>query len=176
MKPDLVESSEKYTMLWFTGLLRTGRLPGVKLRPVTIGMSHERMDENVSAYLKPPMPGSVSQRWYMKSFYFPSFDHHVTVSEHTAAELIAASHGPEVRRGIWISPMGVDSVRFTCRRKTFVLKAARDCADWRAPTRTRRCFYTRAVSRLRKICPCWWMPCRISVPIVAGLSSPVRAS
>ncbi len=50
-KPDLVESSEKYTMLWFTSLLRTGRLPGVKLRPVTIGMSHERMDENLSAYI-----------------------------------------------------------------------------------------------------------------------------
>ncbi len=32
----------------------------------------------------------------MKSFYFPSFDHHVTVSEHTAAELIAASRGHKV--------------------------------------------------------------------------------
>lgn len=117
-KPDLVESSEKYTMLWFTGLLRTGRLPGVKLRPVTIGMSHERMDENVSAYLTGSGAGQSFARWYMKSFYFPSFDHHVTVSEHTAAELIAASRGHKVRRGIWVSPMGVDSARFTPERRS----------------------------------------------------------
>jgi alpha-1,6-mannosyltransferase len=117
-KPDLVEASEKYTMLYFTGLLRTGRLPGVKLRPTTIGMSHERMDENMAAYLTHGSFGQRFARWYMKWLYFPSFDHHVTVSEHTAAELIAASHGHKITRGIWVSPMGVDCERFTPQRRS----------------------------------------------------------
>ncbi len=117
-RPDLVEISEKYTMLWFASLLRTGRLPGVNLRPTTIGMSHERMDENLLAYITHSHAGRRFARWYMKSFYFPSFDHHVTVSQHTAAELIAASRGHKVRRGIWISPMGVDCSRFTPERRS----------------------------------------------------------
>jgi alpha-1,6-mannosyltransferase len=117
-KPDLVEASEKYTMLWFTGLLRTGRLPGVKTRPTTVGMSHERMDENISVYLTRTGAGQKFANWYMRWFYFPGFDHHITVSEHTAAELIAASRGHKIRRGIWVSPMGVDCRRFTPERKS----------------------------------------------------------
>lgn len=117
-RPDLVEVSEKYTMLWFTGLLRTGRLPGVKLRPTTVGVSHERMDENLSAYLTRSNAGQRFARFYMKWLYFPCFDHHVTVSEHTAAELITASHGHKIRRGIWISPMGVDCECFTPHRRS----------------------------------------------------------
>jgi alpha-1,6-mannosyltransferase len=54
----------------------------------------------------------------MKWIYFPMFDHHVTVSEHTAEELILASRGHKVRRGIWIAPMGVDCERFTPGRKS----------------------------------------------------------
>jgi len=38
----------------------------------------------------------------------PMSDHHITVSEHTAGELIQASRGHKVRRGIWVAPMGVD--------------------------------------------------------------------
>jgi alpha-1,6-mannosyltransferase len=117
-QPDLVEASEKYTLLWFTGLLRTGRLPGVKLRPTTVGMSHERMDENLSVYLTRANAGQRFANWYMRWLYFPSFDHHITVSEHTAAELLSASHGHKIRRGIWISPMGVDCERFTPHRRS----------------------------------------------------------
>ena len=56
--------------------------------------------------------------WYMKWMYFPMFDHHITVSEHTAAELIEAAHGHKVRRGVWVAPMGVDCERFTPARKS----------------------------------------------------------
>ncbi len=111
-QPDLVEVSEKYTMPYLAGLLRTRRLPGVRVRPAVVGLSCERMDENFSAYLSQNPGGRKFCRWYMKWIYFPMFDHHITVSEHVAEELIAASHGHKVRRGVWIEPMGVDYQRF----------------------------------------------------------------
>jgi alpha-1,6-mannosyltransferase len=76
------------------------------------------MDENMAAYLTPGRTGQRFCRWYMKWIYFPMFDHHITVSEHTAEELIRASHGHKVRRGIWVAPMGVDCVRFTPDRRS----------------------------------------------------------
>jgi alpha-1,6-mannosyltransferase len=97
--------------------VRTGRLPGVTVKPVVVGVSHERMDENFAAYIAPGKVAKVFCRWYMKSIYFPMFDHHIAVSEHTAGELIEASHGHKVRRGVWVSPMGVDCDRFTSRRR-----------------------------------------------------------
>ncbi len=116
--PDLIEVSDKYSMLYLAGLLRTRRLPGVRHRPTVIGMSHERLDDNVAAYLLHGRHGRRFSERYMKWIYFPMFDHHITVSEHTAQELIRASHGHKVRRGIWIAPMGVDCDRFTPARKS----------------------------------------------------------
>ena len=116
--PDLIEVSDKYSMPFFAGLLRTRRLPGVSIRPTVVGMSHERMDENAAAYVTDKAIVRRFCRWYMKWIYFPMFDHHVTVSEHTAEELIHASRGHKVRRGIWISPMGVDCDRFTPGRRS----------------------------------------------------------
>ena len=123
-QPDLIEVSEKYSAPYLAGLLRTRRLPGVSHRPAVVGLSHERMDENVAAYLTDHPRARQFCRWYMKWIYFPMFDHHITVSEHTAHELIEASHGHKVRRGIWVLPMGVDCQLFTparrsagCRRK-----------------------------------------------------------
>lgn len=111
-KPDLVEICEKYTLNYLGGMLRTGRHPWIKFRPTVIGVSHERMDENFSAYISNSDLGQRFCRWYMKAIYFALFDHHVAVSEHTAAELIEASHGHKVDRGIWITPMGVDCDTF----------------------------------------------------------------
>ncbi len=116
--PDLVEVSEKYTMNYLAGLLRTRRLPGVRVRPTVVGVSHERMDENLAAYFTKHPRGKAFCQWYMKWIYFPMFDHHITVSEHTAAELIEASHGHKVKRGIWVAPMGVDADRFTPAKRT----------------------------------------------------------
>ena len=110
--PDLIEISEKYTLNYLGGLLRTRRLPGVQVQPVIVGASHERMDENVAAYLSKSEAAQKFARWYMKRIYFPMFDHHITFSEHTAGELIEASRGHKVRRGIWVTPMGVDCSLF----------------------------------------------------------------
>jgi alpha-1,6-mannosyltransferase len=45
------------------------------------------------------------------------FDHHITFSEHTAEELIRASRGHKVRRGIWVTLMGVDCKRFNLNHR-----------------------------------------------------------
>ncbi len=111
-QPDLVEISEKYTLSYLGGLLRTRRLPWVKFRPTVVSVSHERMDENFGAYIHNSEAAKAFCRWYMKAIYFPLFDHHIAVSEHTADELITASKGHKVQRGIWITPMGVDSAHF----------------------------------------------------------------
>jgi len=116
-RPDLVEIAEKYTLPYLGGLLRTRRLPGVSVRPVVVGASHERMDENMAAYLSDSPAAARFCQWYMKWLYFPMFDHHITFSEHTAEELISASHGHKVRRGIWVTPLGVDCDRFIVNRR-----------------------------------------------------------
>jgi alpha-1,6-mannosyltransferase len=116
--PDLIEVSDKYSMPYLAGLLRTRRLPGVNHRPTAVGLSHERMDENMAAYISGGRHARRFCEWYMKWIYFPMFDHHITVSEHTASELIVASRGHKVRRGIWVAPMGVDCERFTPARRS----------------------------------------------------------
>ena len=126
-RPDLIEVSEKYTTPYLAGLLRTGRLPGVSHRPTVVGLSHERMSESMAAYITAHPWGRRFCAWYMKAIYFALFDHHITVSEHTAAELIDASKGHKVRRGIWISPMGVDCDRFTPARQS--IEARRDLLE-----------------------------------------------
>jgi alpha-1,6-mannosyltransferase len=45
------------------------------------------------------------------------FDHHIAVSEHSAEELRLAARGHKVERGVWVRPMGADTVRFTPARK-----------------------------------------------------------
>jgi alpha-1,6-mannosyltransferase len=115
-RPDLIEIAEKYTLPYLGGLVRTRRLPGVRVRPVVVGASHERMDENMAAYVSDSPAAARFCNWYMKWLYFPMFDHHITFSEHTAEELIRASHGHKVRRGIWVTPLGVDCDRFNIKR------------------------------------------------------------
>ena len=83
-----------------------------------LGLSCERMDENVAAYVGNSAFHRGFCRWYMHWIYFPFFDHHIAVSEHAASELVAASRRHRVRRGIWIRPMGVDVTRFSPDRRS----------------------------------------------------------
>ena len=122
-QPDLVEIADKYATHYLAGLLRTRRLPGVRLRPTVVGMSHERMDENVAAYLSPTQGARILCRFYMKWLYFPMFDHHITVSEHTAGELIEAARGHKIQRSIWVAPMGVDCELFHPGRRNESVRA-----------------------------------------------------
>lgn len=122
-RPDLVEISDKYTLNYLGGLLRVWRGRRSPRRPTVVGLSCERMDDNVMAYLPPTRIGRHFARWYMKWLYFPLFDHHIANSRHTAAELAEAGRGHIRRRGVWLGPMGVDYELFSsgqrdenCRR------------------------------------------------------------
>jgi alpha-1,6-mannosyltransferase len=116
-RPDLIDVSEKYSLPYLTGLLRIRRLRGVDFRPTVIGTSCERMDENMAAYLSSAPLAQAFTRFYMKWIYFPMFDHHIAVSEHSAEELRTAARGHKVERGVWVRPMGADTLRFTPLRK-----------------------------------------------------------
>ncbi len=122
-RPDLIEVSEKYSLPYLTGLLRINALRGVNFRPTVIGTSCERMDENMAAYLSGSALARAFTRFYMKWVYFPMFDHHIAVSEHSADELRIAARGHKVERGVWVRPMGADTARFRPDRKS---KAVRD--------------------------------------------------
>lgn len=109
-QPDLVEICDKYSLFYLAAMLRRRLIPGVR-RPVLIGLSCERMDDNLAAYLAGGGVGRGAARAYLRHLYGPAFDAHVANSEYTADEL---------RRSLWdrahdfvqVSPMGVDSAAF----------------------------------------------------------------
>jgi glycosyltransferase involved in cell wall biosynthesis len=123
-QPDVVEVNDKYTLTYLAGLLRVGRIAEMRQRPAVVGLSCERMDETLRAYL--PFDGF--HRWfarlYQKALYFPQFDHHIAVSRHVASELEAASKGHKVERGVWIRGMGVDTCLFTSARRNAAARSA----------------------------------------------------
>jgi alpha-1,6-mannosyltransferase len=120
--PDLVEVCDKYSLHYVAGLLRRGWLRGVA-RPLLLGLSCERMDDNFRSYVGGHEWGRAFVRFYMKWNYFGYFDHHVTVSEHTAAELREAGRGHIVSRGIFVRGMGVDLESFGPERRSETLRA-----------------------------------------------------
>lgn len=116
-QPDLVEICDKYTLIWMSWLLKCGGLLDLKKRPKLVGMSCERMDDNIAAYTSTGRAGQWLSRCYMRMCYVPMFDYHITVSDYTAGELVAAadsSDGPD----IWIRPMGVDLSAFSPAHRT----------------------------------------------------------
>ncbi|MGC2403725.1 MAG: glycosyltransferase [Acidobacteriaceae bacterium] len=123
-RPDLIEVCDKYNLHFLSGMIRENLLKDIDFRPVMLGLSCERMDENVAAYVGDSVLHRLFCRWYMHWLYFPFFDHHLAVSEHAAAELVSASTRHRVRRGIWIRPMGVDAARFSPARRTEVMRRA----------------------------------------------------
>ncbi len=107
-RPDVIEICDKYTLNYFGALLRMKLLAGCDFRPVVVGLSCERMDDNFRAYLGDFPLSRWFCSWYMKWIYFSFFDHHIANSEYTAAELRAAAGGHIVPRSAWIRPMGVE--------------------------------------------------------------------
>jgi alpha-1,6-mannosyltransferase len=121
-RPDVIEVCDKYNLHYLGGMIREKLLGDLDFRPVMLGLSCERMDENVAAYVGNSVFHRWFCRWYMHWIYFPFFDHHMAVSEHAAVELVAASHRHRVRRGIWIRPMGVDVTRFSPARRSEAMR------------------------------------------------------
>jgi alpha-1,6-mannosyltransferase len=117
-RPGLVEICDKYTLNYLGALLRRRLLSAIDFRPVVVGLSCERMDDNFRTYVgRVPLSRAFCAA-YMKWIYFPFFDHHIANSNYTAEELRAASQGQMVDRNIWIEPMGVDLEHFSPVRKS----------------------------------------------------------
>lgn len=82
-----------------------------------VDLSCERIDENMAHCVSKTSIAMRFCRFYMKWLHFPMFDHHLAVSPHAAGELRDASRGHNVRRGVWLRPMGVDSRLFRPERQ-----------------------------------------------------------
>jgi alpha-1,6-mannosyltransferase len=117
-RPDLIEISDKYTLAYLGGLLRHRLLSAVDFRPVVVGLSNERMDDNFRSYLGWFPFGRRFCSWYMRRIYFPLFDHHIANSGYTAEELRSASRGHLVRRGTWVRHMGADLSEYSPTHRT----------------------------------------------------------
>lgn len=109
-QPDVVEICDKYSLFYLAAVLRKGLLRGVA-RPALIGVSCERMDDNVQAYVGGGRGSGRLARWYLRHVYGPPFDCHVACSEYTAGELREAlwDRAPDFIR---VCPMGVDAGRY----------------------------------------------------------------
>ena len=116
-RPDLVEISDKYTLNYLGALLRMRLVQRLDFRPLVVGLSQERMDDNFRAYLGAVPFSAQFCSVYMKWLYFPFFDHHIANSEYTADELRTAAQGQFVPRGTWVRPMGVDLDRLSPQRR-----------------------------------------------------------
>ncbi|HYO82716.1 MAG TPA: glycosyltransferase [Bryobacteraceae bacterium] len=123
-QPDLVEISDKYGLAMIGGLLRGSLVRGIRLRPVLLGVSHERMHDNVAAYLGLGGLGRWVSRTHLKRYYWLMFDHHAANSAYTANELVPASRDHRVYRWLHVLPMGVDSASFDPADRTAEARCA----------------------------------------------------
>jgi glycosyltransferase involved in cell wall biosynthesis len=112
-RPDLVEVCDKFWLIYFSGVLRRGWIPGVPV-PVIVGLSCERLDDNVGTYISANRAAKYVCERYMRWCYAPRFDFHIAVSDYVAAEIRAAL--PERLNGrLVVAPMGVDYDSFSAR-------------------------------------------------------------
>lgn len=114
-QPDLVEVCDKYSVPWLAGLLRRRWLAGLP-RPVLVGLSCERLDDNVAAFVT---QGAAGRRWsqmFLGNFYIPLFDYHLANSGYTAAELRSAMK-PQHQRPVHVLPMGAQVDEFAAAHR-----------------------------------------------------------
>ena len=119
-QPDLIEVCDKYVLNWLAGLIRRRWIAGLG-RPTVVGMSCERMDDNVAAYLFDGAGGRLLAQSYMRNLYVPMFDFHVANSDYTAAELRLAA-GPDGASRILVCQPGVDTQFFTPGRRSVAFR------------------------------------------------------
>jgi glycosyltransferase involved in cell wall biosynthesis len=116
-RPDIIEICDKYSLPYLGALVRNMLIPALDYRPIVVGLSQERMDDNVRAYFRLVPWASAISSTYMKWLYFPFFDHHIANSEYTAGELRAVADGHIAPRGTWIRSMGVDLEHLSAKRR-----------------------------------------------------------
>jgi alpha-1,6-mannosyltransferase len=102
--PDVLEVCDKYSLCYLAGIMR--RYHRVH-RPTLVGLSCERLDDNLAAYLRMDRLSTTRARAYLGRVYIGMFDAHIANSEYTAEEL-RASIVPGHSRPVHVCPMGVD--------------------------------------------------------------------
>jgi len=114
-QPDLVEVCDKYALCFLPSVLRRGWI-GSDSQTVLVGLSCERMDDNVSAYISPGSLGRRFSNWYMRNIYAPRFDCHISNSRYTAEELVdALAERPDLP--VHVCPMGTDCENLGAHRR-----------------------------------------------------------
>lgn len=127
-RPDVVETCDKYALPFLNGLVK--RRAGDGPRPTLIGLSCERMDDNIRAWLGYGRIADAATRAYLRRVYLPLFDGHIANSDYTAQELRAivdtyAASDWRLRRLqslIRVGPMGVDLDGFGPGRRSEAIR------------------------------------------------------
>ena len=120
-RPDVVELCDKYSLPYLAAMLRKRWHPRVP-RPALVGLTCERFDDNMSAYVSDAPWARAFTCWYIRHIYGPPFDAHIANSDYTAGELRSALHDREP----WFirtCPMGVDADGFGPSRRNPALRA-----------------------------------------------------
>jgi alpha-1,6-mannosyltransferase len=119
-RPDLVEVCDKFWLLYLSGVLRRGWIPGVPV-PVIVGLTCERLDDNMRTYISPGRAAQTICERYMRQCYIPRFDFHIAASDYIAAEVRRLL--PQRLRGrLYVCPMGVDFAAFSGSADTRALR------------------------------------------------------
>jgi alpha-1,6-mannosyltransferase len=121
-QPALVEVCDKYALSYVGGMLRRLGVVGLP-RPTLVGLSCERMDDNLEAVMR---PGSLIRRlasWYMARIYAPQFDYHLANSQYTAREILGGVNKRHPR-DVFVVPMGVDVDGFRPDRRSIAMRQA----------------------------------------------------
>jgi alpha-1,6-mannosyltransferase len=109
-RPDIVEVADRYVLPWMNALVRWRAAGGD--RPTLIGLSHERMDDNVRAWLGGGRVTLAASRAFLRHVYLPLCDAHIANSDYTADEMRALLPTDDSRRypvsAVRVGPMGVD--------------------------------------------------------------------
>lgn len=116
-QPDVVEIADKFALNYLGAAIYKGLVKGLVeglRRPVVIGTTNERLDDNIRIWLGDSLATRAFADWYCANIYYSCFDHHVAVSEYTAEELRKAARRKRRKRapGIAVLGMGVDASRF----------------------------------------------------------------
>jgi alpha-1,6-mannosyltransferase len=100
--PDMVEIADKFSWCYLGGLVKglwrgTGpshpSRPLLVGRPMVVGFSHERLDDNLRAQVGDRASAGALASWYMNTVYVPQCDVHLANSQYTLAEVTRALEG-----------------------------------------------------------------------------------
>ena len=120
-RPDVLEICDKYSLPYLAALLRKGWLRGLARPRLLVGLSCERFDDNLAAYVAGGRASRAFTRWYLRHIYGPPFDVHLANSVYTADELRAAFYDRSPGF-VQLCPTGVDGSAFGPARRSPALR------------------------------------------------------